>query len=128
MKFLQFHLSTAIALMVTAGLLLAANYFWTPGGGTDTYGWPCQAFYISDMANLNGTGFAPTGVFKAYWDVPWAIFDAAVALLTLIWVGFIFEARHWIWPGGKIFVWAFVGAALILQMLAALQYLIKGPG
>lgn len=106
----QIHLLTAAALMVAAGALLGANL----AHASREFGWP--------FTFLRGDG-AQTW----YWDhfsYPLLVYDGIVFLLCLMMIGFIFEARTWGWSGGKIFVWAFVGAAFGLQILYYLFELI----
>ncbi|HLX64148.1 MAG TPA: hypothetical protein VKX17_22940 [Planctomycetota bacterium] len=108
----QFHLSTAIAPMLTAGVLIWANFFngreWQP----PTVGWP--DIFLSSSVSPDPTAF----------HYHWLIFDLIVAVLILIVVGFIFEARAWGWRGGKIFVWAFIGVAIELQIITNIRALI----
>ena len=102
----QIHLLTAVALMIVAGVLLGANL----AHGSDEFGWP--------FTFLNGNG--PNGAKTWYWDhfsYSWLVYDGIVFLLCITMTGFIFEARTWGWSRGKIFVWAFIGAALSLQIL-----------
>jgi hypothetical protein len=104
----QIHLMTALALTIAAGAVLGANLlinndaFQRPGG-TFSLGWP-RDFYDRWTDDA--------GVPQIQFQYVWFIFDAVVALLVFILTGFIFEARMWGWPRGKIFVWAFIGVAL----------------
>jgi uncharacterized membrane protein YvlD (DUF360 family) len=115
----QIHLLTAVALMIVAGVLLGANL-----NDFEYFGWPFT--FISLYAPSDATGAKIPNVSKEWGDISRSIlaFDAIVAVVCMIMTAFIFEARTWGWSRGKIFVWAFIGSALSLQMLDHLFNLI----
>ncbi len=112
----QIHLSTAVALMVAAGTLLGANLLNYENSDYRSVGWPYE--FYAHYIDINRV------VSNRFDGFSWVVFDGIVAVLVLVLIGFIFEARAWGWPRGKIFLWAFVGAAVSLQMIANLHYLI----
>ena len=112
----QIHLLTAVALMIVAGPLLGANL----GFGSGSYGWP---FVFISHYDPSGNNVASAMIWSEFLVGP-LVFDLVCAMLCLTYTGFIFEARAWGWSGGKIFVWAFIGAALALVILNNLFQLI----
>lgn len=108
----QIHLSTALALMIVAGLLiwLHMDHKNVPKPSF-AVGWPF-IFYSSNPRSADFRSLE-------------AVFDGVVALLVLMPVVFVFEARHWRWSGGKIFVWVFIGTAISLYIINSLYTFFK---